>query len=393
MASLEWYYAKGNQQHGPVSASDLKQFADRGELEPEDLVWCEKLEDWTPARKVGGLFEEEPPAPPPRPVKAPPRPPLHGGSPPAFERSEAAFARSRQRSGRHLFDRVIEFARGQFTTQFADVTTTIFTLAGHYGLYAAMALLLLFSLFLSVETKQVNMALLGMAGLVMLVVLQYAARCFSEALDRLNRSTPARMQSTAFLNCFALLHVFGGLVALLALTVLAVQTGRLSLVLPAIAVFILFQYVAVLALNPGTLSITIGADVTAGEEAIGVLSFLVKLWLRLVPVAFGVGVVWGTLNLSYACYLVVFPPVEPEKLIGTVGALLMAAFGDSPISDEAMKMLPAQDSAIGASTILMGSAALPIVTYVLFLVYYLLIDVFRAVLSLPGKLDKMIDDR
>ena len=38
-------------------------------------------------------------------------------------------------------------------------------------------------------------------------------------------------------------------------------------------------------------------------------------------------------------------------------------------------------------------AALPFFTYVFFLVYNLSIDVLRAVLSIPGKLDKMIDSR
>ena len=43
---------------------------------------------------------------------------------------------------------------------------------------------------------------------------------------------------------------------MLALAVLAVQTGPILLVLPAIAVFILCQYVAVLALNPDSLSLS-----------------------------------------------------------------------------------------------------------------------------------------
>ena len=405
MATVEWYYAKDNKQHGPVSAAELKQLATRGELRPEDLVWCEKLDDWTPARKVGGLFEEGAPAapPPPKPDKAPPKPAPPAKAPPVFAKSPAAFEPSPKRPLRHVFDVVLDFARAQFTVQFVDLTSKLFTLGGFYGLYLAMAVLFVFSLLLGVKLNEVNTILLGTAGVVILVVLQYAAWRFSGALDRLNRSTPARMCSSAFLDCFALVHMFGGLVALLGLTVLAVQTSLLSLVLPAIASFILCEYVAVLALNPESLNLTIAAEATAGEEAIGVLSFLVKLGLRIVPVAFGVGVAWGTLTLLYAVFLVFVPPEDPEDIVAFVGpeAVESVRVPESPRSgaearseepsseEEAIKMLPAQVTAFKARTTLITSAALPLVTYVFFLVFYLGIDVLRAILAIPGELGKL----
>ena len=399
MASVEWYYAKDNKQHGPVSAAELRQLATRGEIAPTDLVWCEKLDTWTPARKVGGLFDEGAAAPPPPPSSgeappkpAPPKPAPPGEAPPVFAKSQRAFARSPKLPTRHVFDVVLDFARAQFTLQFVDLTSKIFTLAGHYGLYLAMGVLFVFSLLLGVKMNQVNTILLGTTVVVVLLVLQYAARRFFEAMERLNRSTPARMCSSSFLDCFALLHMFGGLVVLLGLTVLAVQTGFLSLVLPAIAAFILCQYVAVLALNPQSLNLTIASEASAGEEGIGVLSFLVKLGLRMVPVAFGVGVVWGTLGLLYACYLVLAPPEDPEKIMelaGFFGALLLAAFEDSGPSEEVFRMLPAQASAIRSSLTLIAFAALPILTYVWFLVFYLTIDVLRAILAIPGEIGKL----
>ncbi len=404
MATVEWYYARNNKQHGPVSAAELKQLAMRGELKPDDLVWCEKLDDWTPARKVGGLFEEgAAPPPPPTPGKAPPKPAPPGKAPPVFAKSEAAFEPSPKRPLRHLFDIVLDFARAQFTAQFVELTSKIFRLGGHYGLYLAMAVLLAFSLLLGVKLNEVNTILLGMAGVVILLVLQYAARRFFGALERLNRSTPARMRSSAFLDCFALLHTFGGLVALLGLTVLAVQRGLFSLVLPAIAVFIVCQYVAVLALNPQSLNLTIAPEATAGEEAIGVLSFLVKLGLRIVPVAFGVGVIWGTLTLLLAVFLVFVPPEDPEDVaafvvseaIQSLGAPEPPALGAEapsqgpPVAEEAIKMLPAQVTASEARTTLIASAALPLVTYVFFLVFYLGIDVLRAILAIPGEVGKL----
>ncbi len=59
MTSVEWYYARGNKQMGPVSAVELKRLATAGELRPEDLVWKEGMTEWSVARNVRGLFEEE----------------------------------------------------------------------------------------------------------------------------------------------------------------------------------------------------------------------------------------------------------------------------------------------------------------------------------------------
>jgi hypothetical protein len=52
----EWHYATDGNQHGPVSASELKQLAVSGTLGPSDLVWKEGMGEWKPASRVKGLF-------------------------------------------------------------------------------------------------------------------------------------------------------------------------------------------------------------------------------------------------------------------------------------------------------------------------------------------------
>ena len=54
---IAWYYSDGTSKHGPVSPADLKRLAQRGELQPDDLVWHRDLTDWQPAERVSGLFE------------------------------------------------------------------------------------------------------------------------------------------------------------------------------------------------------------------------------------------------------------------------------------------------------------------------------------------------
>lgn len=56
MAEAIWYYAKHDQQKGPVTPAQLKGLAVSGELLPTDLIWKEGMGDWSPASDVKGLF-------------------------------------------------------------------------------------------------------------------------------------------------------------------------------------------------------------------------------------------------------------------------------------------------------------------------------------------------
>ncbi len=59
MAEVQWYYARNDEQFGPVSASELKQLADAGRLSPDDLLWREGMDAWTTAVNLRGLFVDD----------------------------------------------------------------------------------------------------------------------------------------------------------------------------------------------------------------------------------------------------------------------------------------------------------------------------------------------
>jgi hypothetical protein len=58
----EWYCNIGGQQLGPMSSPELRRMADDGDLGEEDLVWKEGMTDWSPAKKLKGLFGPAAPA-------------------------------------------------------------------------------------------------------------------------------------------------------------------------------------------------------------------------------------------------------------------------------------------------------------------------------------------
>jgi len=58
MVEVQWYYARDDKQHGPVTAAELKQLAASGRLHAVDLIWREGMEEWTPAGRLKGLFPD-----------------------------------------------------------------------------------------------------------------------------------------------------------------------------------------------------------------------------------------------------------------------------------------------------------------------------------------------
>jgi hypothetical protein len=367
MSPVEWYYARGNQQVGPVSAAELKRLAGGGEIRPDDLVWRDGLTEWAPARSVRGLFEEE--AKPVVAEEAASKPVValsKGFEPLTQPEQEAATVAvaAPPAQARHLLDGLLGLLRAYFNAHFVEATARVFRACGLYGLLAAMGFSAAFSLIVAFKHNTPGRLLSGVALLLALAALHYVAGKFCDASDQLNRTTDGSLASTAFPDCFALLCLVVAMAALLGSIAAAIDLAMYSAIPPAIVVFIAAGYLASVALNPSTLSISIAAEGTrASEEAIGVMMFLLKALLRLAPVAFGAGVIGGTLMLGVACY---------EASAGT-------------------ERLSAASPAMAASArlILTVAAALPLAAYLVFLLCSLVLDLWRTILMLPGKFDRL----
>lgn len=356
MNPIEWFYAKDNKRLGPVSPAELKQLVVRGELTGSDLVWRQGMSDWTPARRVKGLFDEA----------ADPAAAIDGASIPVGPRAvsawSAVYRRMRGGASHHVFDDLLDFARSHFTAQFVEATSRLFAACGCYGLYAALVLLTVYAVAAGLAGAGAARVLPAVIAIPALIVLQYVAGRFLEALERLNRVTPGRLTSSAVPDCFALLSFFVGATSLLGLAILAVQTEQFDWIIPALAAFILCQYMASIAINPETLYVTITTTAGAGEEALGIVSFFLKILLRTVPVAFGVGVVWGTTRLAFATF---------EQLVGSEETTPFVILG-------------AWQAAVAPFSVLFGAAILPLTAYGVFLTAHLSIDILRGIVSLSN---------
>lgn len=57
-----WFYGRGGQQNGPVTAAQMKNLITRGQIAPADMVWREGMPNWIPARDAAELAHLSPPS-------------------------------------------------------------------------------------------------------------------------------------------------------------------------------------------------------------------------------------------------------------------------------------------------------------------------------------------
>jgi hypothetical protein len=360
MNQVEWYYARNNKQAGPVSAVELRHLAAAGELSPDDLVWREGMTEWSAARNVRGLFEEEGRAGGLETGQAAaPATRVPDAAQDADEPAAASpLASRRPWPLRHPVDVMLDRLREVFDARCVEPPAKSLQACGSYGLLVAAVLEAVLAVIAATKDSPLRHLLLGVVGVLAMLALQYIAGRFCDAADKLNDATTGSLSSPVLPNGLAVLSMTAGIVALLGSIGIAVEDAQYESLLFGVAAFLGFEYLAVVALNPAALRISIVSEPPSGGEAIGAVVFLLKAALQLVPVAFGTGVLCGVLLLGYDC---------------------CQSLADKP------------GDAFVAWSILVYSALLPAAAYLVFLLGNLVTNLWRSVLSLPPKLDKLAE--
>ena len=55
--TVDWFFVDEGDRQGPVTFATLREHWERGDLQPETLVWCRGQEDWVPLRDRTDLQE------------------------------------------------------------------------------------------------------------------------------------------------------------------------------------------------------------------------------------------------------------------------------------------------------------------------------------------------
>ena len=247
-------------------------------------------------------------------------------------------------------------------------------LAKYFGQYAVLlggALGFIAAIIAAIRHNSFGLFLAGLAFLIALAVAQFAAVKFLDASDKLIESTPSKLSSLAFLDCVGLLTILAALIVLLGGIVGAIKGGGVSVLIVALVSATLLTIFSAVSLNPKLAPVESGSA-SAGEEAIGILAFFLKGMLKLVPLVFALFAVVGALILLVG----MFAPNSSFVI------LLSQALPVVPIPGLSGPGL----SGLG---VVLTAALLPIITYFMYLIASLPLELWRAILSLPGKLDSL----
>jgi len=259
-----------------------------------------------------------------------------------------------------ILEKFITWIRSKLTANLLELSIKWLSIIGHYALIASAAIGFLFFIIMAIRSNSFFAFLYGIAWILLVFVIQYTAYRFGPAGEKLIKNNPTKLASRAFLDCVAFLALLGGVIYFVMNLVESINRKNLTTFLVGLGVFVFLEFVALIAFNPETVSMEIVDEASAGEEAIGIVTFFLKKLLRLVPIAFGVGVVVFTIILF----------IDMFKL-----------FGD--------QFRFAMNFGVKDGTQILMFALLPFASYLAFVVYFLVVDVVRSILVIPGKLDKL----
>ena len=352
--TASWYYSIDGNQEGPVELTSLQEMLEFGRLNLNDLVWKEGMAEWVPATDVPDLNR----------TTALKRRTKRTNK----DRSDDISTTSSDNElAPHFLDHLLIGVRNAVSETFVWDSWKGSVELGRYAIYVSIILNLAFCGLTAAKSNDVNVGLIGVAGAVIALVLQYSAVKSCGAIMRLIRATALRMSSTAFLDSMALMFLVGGVLELAGTGVVWIRTHDIPSLVGGIAICLLCEQLGLMLLYPNTIGITISDRAGPGEEAISIFSFFVMLPLRFVPTVFGVG--------------------SAVSIIGTVVALVLLLATTE--SDWTGPIPYAMVLAIYSTSIAMQCAAFPITMYVYFVIAYLLVDVISSILVMPDKLDLM----
>lgn len=193
----------------------------------------------------------------------------------------------------------------------------------------------------------------GLAFLFGAVVVHYLAWKFLPRIGQILEATPTRISSKNILDCFAVLFMLAGIGIFVLGTWTWIEAASFEAFLMGLFIAVLLEYMASICINPALVNVEVSETTGAGEEFIGILSFLVKSVLKLTPILFGVGVVLGNLMLLKMFLIKPGDFANREILVSATAAITY-----------------------------LSTALLPLTGYLAFLTYYFLIDLAGSILSI-----------
>jgi len=230
-------------------------------------------------------------------------------------------------------------------------------LLGDALLVVAQALVLFTSVVAAIKCKEWVYPFYGIAMVGLLLALQYAASRFLEITDAYITGWRTRIGIAPLPAFLAWVMVLVGVLLVLGGLVQAVRADDWPMFWKMLGACVALDLLAWGLVHPGMANVGVEREARGAAEALDVLAFLVKVFLRIVPMAFGFGVLAGVIWL----------------VTGMVEVIRMADVS----------------SVMGAFAFVVGTSLLPVATLLAALAARLNLGIADAILSIPGKIDAL----
>lgn len=235
------------------------------------------------------------------------------------------------------------------------------TRLGNWAVLVASVLALFLGLVLAIKMEGFQPLLSAIGFVLLLSVLHFSAVKFLDSGKQLIDASPTQVSTDAFPRSVALISFVGAIVLLVGSITTAIQLDSMKVFLQAVPAFFVLLFLVWLAINPELTGTKVAPTDSAGDEAIAIVSFFMKALLRMVPILFGVLTIWGGVVL----------------LVATV-----QSFGSDFAAMKGMR------TGLFGGMVLLWGTGLPFAAFLGFVVYYLIIDVIRSILRIPGNFAK-----
>ncbi len=254
-----------------------------------------------------------------------------------------------------LLEKVVEFFKKLLSAKLLNFCIKWLTLIGHIGIIVAAAIGFLFTVIFAFKINQLDLFLTAFVWVILLFVIQYTAHKFSSSGEELIKNNPSQLASKNFLDCLGFLILLLGVFIFVTSIILLIRGATLVDFLEGVGTFVFLEFVALVAFNFKEVNVKHVEENSAGQEAIGILTFFIKTGMKLVPIIFGAFVAIGTIMLF----------IEGLRIFGSG-----AGFAFRNIQKD-------------IAPLILGAALIPFLSYVFFAFAYLVIDIIRAILSIP----------
>lgn len=357
-----YYVSKSNETAGPVPLETLKALRDSGEVDGQTQVVAEGMSEWKPLHTLPEFAQEGSPSsvPPVAPAPAAAHPLLSGGW-------ELVLG--------NLVEFVLRFSKRWLTPDLARKVRLWGLRYGHMAILVTAGAGIFGGIIAAIRFKDDGLSILFLCLILVLIlaVAQFSANRFMQACELLLRATPTRTSSPAVYDIFGLVHLGLGLILALVALGGAIAAGGMGLlgIFFSLLFLIIFWAAATGSFHTSELAMEVDESTGPGENTVAFFSFFLKLSLYLAPIGFGVLTLLGGIVQVVAILVLLINPAAIQSL----GQVL-------PMMEEM--------GFVGGFILTILGAALPFLTYLFFLIFYLSIDLMRSILAIPVKLDEVI---